>query len=205
MPKLIYNNQVYDFRQLPAHGFPDEPALHQVSGIIKAWNSGQPYFKLSTSGTTGHPGRKVFSREQLVLSAKQTISAFNLNREDILFLCLSTEHVAGFMMVIRALAGQMDLMVEPASGLPLNVKPATPPSFASFVPQQIFNLLQLTTSGLESLNKMKAILVGGGVISSKLEALIQKVNTPVYHTYGMTETLTHVATRRINGNNSPNA
>ncbi len=67
------------------------------------------------------------------------------------------------------------------------------------VPLQLQTLLDGPPGTLDRLNAMQAILVGGGPVSAALEASVKTLAAPIYHTYGMTETVTHIALRRLNG------
>jgi O-succinylbenzoic acid--CoA ligase len=49
------------------------------------------------------------------------------------------------------------------------------------------------------LNKMRAILVGGAGVEPSLLREVEQLKVPVYLTYGMTETASHMALRRLNG------
>jgi len=69
--------------------------------------------------------------------------------------------------------------------------------FAAFVPLQMSAML--AAGRAPRLNKMRAILVGGAGVAPSLLHQIEQLTVPVYLTYGMTETASHMALRRLNG------
>ncbi|MFC2114141.1 AMP-binding protein [Bacteroidota bacterium] len=144
-----------------------------------------------------------FTRDQLVKSAQQTVDAFGLEKGDTLLNCLSTNHAAGFMMVIRALAFKMNLLlVNPKSDPFQDLETDTKLDFAAFVPYQLTSILTGGPANKHILDNMKAVILGGGPVSPSLETQCHELKCPVYHTYGMTETLTHVALRDVKANSS---
>lgn len=197
---IIYvNNKDYDlhsFLQLSSA----EDHIISLKKIIYDWFS-KDHFTLKTSGSTGQPKDFSFSKEQLIFSANQTISFFELKEHDNLHLCLSPEHTAGFMMVIRALVGNMNLVVEKPSSDPSFV-PNLKIDFSAFVPFQVENLLSDPLK-VNTLNDMKSFIIGGGTVSDRLISRLHPVRTSVYNTFGMTETLTHIAVRRLNPDPDP--
>lgn len=161
---------------------------------------------LQTSGSTGTPKPITLSRTQLEASARLTGQTFGLAPGDRALVCLNTAYIAGVMMLVRGEVLGLELtLVEPSANPLHTFDPArTRFAFAAFVPLQVQTILaDLNPSGqpkaLPILNGMKAILVGGAATSPSLEAALQLVDAPVYGTYGMTETVSHIAIRRLNG------
>jgi O-succinylbenzoic acid--CoA ligase len=191
MTKIFFQNSIYSVSEFLEFKTKNQ-FLNGIKNVINQWKT-EDRFSLFTSGSTGKPKQIFFERKQLIFSAQQTINAFNLEKGDKLHLCLSTEHAAGFMMVIRALLGNMNLVIEESSSYPKDLENL---DFSAFVPMQIQNILK--NEGAERLNKLKTIIIGGGALSDSLTQEIQKIRIPVYSTYGMTETLTHIAIRRLN-------
>jgi o-succinylbenzoate---CoA ligase len=171
-----------------------------VATLIDAWMKGQKNFEIMTSGSTGKPKPIVFTREQCIKSAEQTIRAFGLIKGDNFLCCLDISYVAGFMMIIRALVAGANIYLTKAERNPF-LKTATNVKFdfAAFGPYQIQSIIEETPENIVRLDDMKAIIIGGGAISASNKELFQQIQSPLYHTYGMTETLTHVALKRING------
>lgn len=173
-----------------------ELELQIAENLKKTWFGGQESFELMTSGSTGKPKKIVINRSEIIKSAKLTAQTFGLKKGDHLFCCLSPLHVAGFMMVMRALVLETQLTIVQPSSHPLRALPEDIQiDFAAFVPIQ---LIELNEKEINILNKMKSIIVGGGEVMPNLFKTIKSIKTPVYQTYGMTETLTHIAIRQLN-------
>jgi len=159
------------------------------------WLRGNSQFEQLTSGSTGSPKTISVHREQMTASAQMTIEALGLNQHDSSLLCLSAEYIGGKMMVVRSLLGNMDLVITRPTSNPLPYLPFMP-TFAAFVPLQMQTLLEEETS--KQLNRMKAIIIGGAPVSNLLEEQIfANLTIPVYSTYGMTETVSHIALRKL--------
>lgn len=188
-PKNIYYDKVLKFKE--------------------AWDSGQQSFTIHTSGSTGIPKPITFTRLQLIESAYLTAKTFDLQEGDTAFCCLSVDYIAGMMMLVRAFEIGMDLMIVEPSSDPFSgaekhlylLNSNRGKNFFAFVPLQIQTILEESDRFLDTLNSAKGIIIGGAGISESVHEQIQKIYAPVYATYGMTETLTHIAIKRINGLN----
>ncbi len=189
--------------------------------FCKKWITGTKSFVFQTSGSTGTPKQITLTRKQMEASAKATISYLSLHTNQtvftnqIAFICINTNYIGGIMMIVRALMTNMLMVIVPPSANPLKnnhlelipeiISPKTGfnihLNFAAFVPLQLQKILTENTT-LDSnkfiLNNMKAILVGGASLSETQENLFKTISAPVYQTYGMTETASHIALRRIN-------
>ena len=143
---------------------------------------------VQTSGSTGKPKIIQLQKEQMINSALATREYFNLQENTTALLCLSPDFIAGKMMFVRALTlgWQLDV-VSPTS----KVKIEKEYSFSAMVPMQVQN-------SLNDLHKIKKLIVGGGVVSEGLKKQLQNIKTQVFATYGMTETITHVAIKKVN-------
>lgn len=171
----------------------------KIARLIKNWYEGDLLFRIYSSGSTGQPRLLTFSREQLMDSAGQTISFFNLQENDNLLLCLPPDKIAGFMMIIRALTGGMNLILTEPSSNPLkNISGFPDLDFVAFVPHQLQRVITENPENLKLLKHAKGVIIGGVSINNIQEELFQSLPFPVYETYGMTETLTHIALRKIN-------
>lgn len=174
--------------------------------FLTLWRSGNQQFTLQTSGSTGTPKAIVLTRAQMEASAQLTGQTFGLQPGDRALVCLNTAYIAGVMMLVRGEVLGLNLTIVSPAGNPLaGFDPATTQfEFSAFVPLQLQTILAETGLGgkpvsLPILNRMKAILVGGAATSAALENSLQVIESPVYATYGMTETVSHVAIRRLNG------
>lgn len=143
---------------------------------------------VQTSGSTGKPKEIKLKKAFMVNSALATGTYFNLKENTTALLCLSPDYIAGKMMFVRALTlgWQLDV-VAPTS----EVKITKMYDFCAMVPMQLQN-------SLTEINKVKTLIVGGGVVSKELEVQLQKLSTQIFATYGMTETITHIAVKRLN-------
>ena len=167
------------------------PIFQEVNQFISEWMNGNDEMMLQTSGSTGTPKPITVKKDWMKNSARLTGRTFGLKEGDSALLCMPMKYVAGKMMVVRALELELDLkVVEPCSNPLKNIN--EPINFAAMVPLQLEN-------SLKDLAKVKKLIVGGGQVNSKLEEKLQSVSTHVYETYGMTETLTHVAIKPLNG------
>ena len=165
--------------------------------FILEWISDAPNIQLKTSGSTGQPQIIQIEKEKLVKSALLTGDFFNLQKKDKALLCLPVDFIAGKMMIVRAFVLGLDLIpVNPSSNPLVNIDETF--DFAAMTPMQVQSILDVE-GGHKKLNRIKTLIVGGGEISSLLLSEIRQLKNNTYHTYGMTETLTHVAVRRLNG------
>jgi len=166
------------------------------------WLSGQKQFSVQTSGSTGEPKSVVLTRQQMAASARMTGEALSLNKGDHALASLSPDHIAGLMMLVRGFELDLNVTVVEPAGNPFasfDLESAEHFDFAAFVPLQLQTILNSGETHLAVLNKMKAILVGGAQVSAALEKAIELVKAPVYQTFGMTETVSHIALRKLNG------
>jgi O-succinylbenzoic acid--CoA ligase len=172
--------------------------LHTLR-FCRQWLAGQASFVLNTSGSTSRPKAIALTRAQMSASARLTGQALGLQAGDKALVCLSTEYIAGIMMLVRGLELGLALTVSTPIRNPLLGFPDdTVFDFAAFVPLQLQEILT-TTPAKKILNRMRAALVGGAPINEDLLRQIKALDAPVYHTYGMTETVSHIALRRLNG------
>lgn len=173
------------------------PFLHKLSLFLKEWYSPSPVLTLHTSGSTGKPKEIIVRKDQMLQSAAITCDYLGLKTGDTALLCLSLEYIAGKMMVVRALYGGLNLLVTDTSGHPL-VEDRQQIDFAAMVPLQVYNSLQRKEEK-ERLIKIGRLIIGGGAIDSQLEKALKVFPNAIYSTYGMTETVSHIALRRISG------
>jgi o-succinylbenzoate---CoA ligase len=177
------------------------PYKTQAASFSQAWQSGQTEFTLHTSGSTGTPKPIRLTRAQMQASAELTGRTFGLNPGDSALCCLNIAYVAGTMMLVRAMTLDLKLTLVEPTGNPLASfdSNTTHFDFLAFVPLQLQAILEQTPEKTAILNRAKAILLGGAATSPAQEAQLQVIEAPVYATYGMTETVSHVAIRRLNG------
>lgn len=169
--------------------------------FLTSWLTGGEEIIVKTSGSTGEP--KLFSipKTAMIASAEASGTFLNLKAGDTALLCLSASTIAGMMMVVRSMVLKLNLILIPPDGKPCkNIDPEIKTDFAAMVPAQVFNCMS-DDKGRAYLSNIQKLIIGGGEISAKLEQQLQDLPNAVYATYGMTETITHVAMRRVNGKN----
>ena len=162
--------------------------------------SSSPLIEVKTSGSTGTPKRMLVEKSRMRASAKMTCDFLNLKEDDTALLCMPLDYIAGKMMVVRTLERGLKLIDIPPSGHPfadISLQ-QNPPTFAAIVPLQLYNTL-LVEKEREALSKTKQVIVGGGAISEEVEKQIRTFPNAIWSTYGMTETLSHIAMRRLSG------
>ena len=205
---LILNNRKHHYDQIVSDDFDRSqlsPFELSTLEFCRDWLKGQGHFQLTTSGSTGKPKPIQVSRSQMKASAAMTIEKLGLEPEDHILVGMNTAYIAGKMMLVRGLEGGMAMTIVTPATNPFNTLPPTVRfAFTALVPLQIKTILEGPPEHRAILNAMKAIIIGGGPVSSTLEEELQKVKAPVYSTYAMTETVSHIAMRRLNGSNKSN-
>ena len=154
------------------------------------WLDDKETILLTTSGTTGVPKVISVKKESMVHSAIATGNFFNLHPQDKALLCLPARYIAGKMMIVRSmmLGLELDIMV-PSSHLD-DLLPHKKYDFVAIVPLQAEN-------SLDKLHQFKKIIIGGAKVSDDLALKLKNIKSDIYETYGMTETITHIAAKKI--------
>ena len=155
-------------------------------------------FIITTSGSTGKPKPLEISRGQMLISARLTGKFLDLKAGEKSLIVLSTEYIAGMMMLVRGFVLDLEINIFDVSSNPLkDINDIY--DFSAFVPMQLYEIIKNTPDKINLLNSMKNIIIGGGIINYNLEKELVKLKSNIYHTYGMTETITHIALRKVNG------
>jgi O-succinylbenzoic acid--CoA ligase len=160
-----------------------------VGDFLLDWFDSKSYIEMQTSGSTGIPKIIKVDKQSMVNSALATGDFFDLKPGDRALQCLPVKYVAGKMMLIRSIILGLDLDYVAPSSHPMENNDEDY-DFAAMVPLQAKN-------SLEELKRVKKLIVGGSLISPSLEKELMKLSTNVYETYGMTETVTHIAAKRV--------
>lgn len=168
-----------------------------LSEFLEEWNNPSETVLVQTSGSTGAPKPMLVEKSRMLASARRTNDFLGLREGDTALLCMSLDYIAGKMMVVRALERHLHLITVSPSGHPLsglmdNI------SFAAMVPMQVYNSLQVPEER-ERLQQIRYLIIGGGAIDDALAAELKRFPNAVWSTYGMTETLSHIALRRLSG------
>lgn len=166
----------------------------EIYSFLKSFLSPDEHFEVHTSGSTGIPKLISIPKKYMRASARKTIGALNLKKDDKALLCLSTDKIGGIMMLVRWLEGELDLYPEGVSSNPLtNTNGGY--DFGAMVPLQV-------QQSIGDLNRVKKLIIGGAPIDPSLERELSNLTNEVYHTYGMTETISHVALKRVNSSSA---
>lgn len=165
--------------------------------FLKDWFSDSTTLKVQTSGSTGTPKELLIEKAKMIQSAQLTCSFLNLQKGDSALLCMPLNYIAGKMVIVRALVAGLDLYPVTPTGNPLKDRDREF-TFAAMIPLQVFNSLQ---SNIEKgrLSGIKNLIIGGGSVDPQIEKAVKNFPNRVYSTYGMTETLSHIALRPLNG------
>ena len=180
-----------------------------LEDFLSEWNNDSDRVLVHTSGSTGKPKPMMVEKKRMLNSARITCDFLGLKPGDSALLCMSLDYIAGKMVVVRSIERHLHLISVSPSGHPLkdiDLKDANGKdvngeiTFAAMVPMQVYNTLQVPEER-ERLTHIRHLIIGGGAIDASLEKELQSLpgNIAIWSTYGMTETLSHIALRRING------
>ena len=194
-----------------------------LEAFLEEWNNPSETLLVHTSGSTGTPKPMLVEKRRMLASARCTNDFLGLQPGDTALLCMSLDFIAGKMMVVRALERNLHLASVEPSGHPLaavtqgdcplceqrselhrdcplcvTLNDQTSLDFAAMVPLQVYNSLQVPTER-ERLMQIRHLIIGGGAIDDALADQLKDFPNAVWSTYGMTETLSHIALRRLSG------
>ena len=199
--RLLLEGKEYapeDISRLVAEGAGNcPPALWDLYLFLNEWFDASPVITVHTSGSTGVPKELVVRKDRMMQSARLTCEFLNLQAGDTALLCMNLRYIGAMMMVVRSLVAGLNLVVRPASGHPLS-DVEVPLKFAAMVPLQVYNTLRVPAER-KRLEHTDILIIGGGAVDDSLEAELKTIPIAAYSTYGMTETLSHIALRRLNG------
>ena len=170
-----------------------------LEDFLSEWNNDSDRVLVHTSGSTGKPKPMMVEKKRMLNSARITCDFLGLKPGDSALLCMSLDYIAGKMVVVRSIERHLHLISVPPSGHPLKDVDEEI-TFAAMVPMQVYNTLQVPEER-ERLSRIRHLIIGGGAIDAALEQELQSLpsDIAIWSTYGMTETLSHIALRRING------
>ena len=168
--------------------------------FLAEWRNGDERLLVHTSGSTGKPKPLWVEKQRMEASARMTCDFLGLQEGDSALLCLPLDYIAGKMVVVRSQVRNLQLIAVEPTGHPLSTLSASnfPLSFAAMVPMQVWNSLQVPEER-ERLRQIRHLIIGGGAVDDALAEELKDFPHAVWSTYGMTETLSHIALRRLNG------
>ncbi len=158
--------------------------------FLQNWFDSTETVQLKTSGSTGAPKTISLVKTHMKASAKATGAFFSLGEGTKALICLSASYIAGKMMFVRAMELGWHIEVKAANCKPL-IESNSTYDFAAMVPLQVQN-------NFAQLHQIKKVLIGGAPVSPSLYSELQKLETLCYASYGMTETASHIAIKKLN-------
>ncbi|HEY0653835.1 MAG TPA: AMP-binding protein [Chryseosolibacter sp.] len=166
--------------------------------FIRAWFSPEQSFEISTSGSTGAPKKIIVTRDQMIASASATAHALRLQKGNSCLICIDTKYIGGRMMLVRAFTTGLQIYaVDPSANPFEKLPPGQCVNFAAFVPYQVEHILASSNPSL--LLRVEKAIIGGAPINQHTVDALGQFTTDFYATYGMTETISHVALQKLNG------
>lgn len=171
-----------------------------LSEFIDEWNNPCDKVLVHTSGSTGKPKPMMVEKKRMLASARITCDFLGLKPGDSALLCMPLDYIAGKMVVVRSIERRLKLIDVKPSGHPLRDIPEIP-TFAAMVPMQVYNSMQVPEE-LEKLKAIRHLIIGGGAIDKDMAQQLRTFPNAVWSTYGMTETLSHIALRRLSGSDA---
>lgn len=169
-----------------------DPTIHWQKNILdfwQEWTQEKDHIVAQTSGSTGSPKEIKLPKSAMKMSARLTGKFFDLTPGKTALLCLPIEFIAGKMMLVRAIELRLKLIcIEPKSHINADEIPSI--DFAPMTPMQV-------EKSITALNKIQTLLIGGAPLSDPLRKVLLQKNTHCFESYGMTETITHIALKEI--------
>ncbi len=191
----IHSIMFYDFENIEY--------LKQIALFIERFFDKNDTISLKTSGSTSKAKEIIVKKKAMILSASRTIRFLGLKKDDKSLLCLPSKYIGGQMMIVRALLANMSLYaVEPSLNPLIEAsKYSDRFDFIALTPMQVAKIIE-NDFERDILAKSKNIIIGGAAIDKSIEDKLKNFDNKIYSTYAMTETLSHIAMRQLNGENS---
>lgn len=193
-PSFKINNVSYSFETLKkfANGYIKNglPFEKVIGEFLKDWLDTNSFLQVKTSGSTGKPKTITLSKQAMVYSALATGEFFSLKPGDLALHGLPSQYIAGKMMLVRAMVLGLEIELVKPTATPI-INSEKKYAFCAMVPLQL-------TNTIANVNSIKTIIVGGAPVSNFLKKRIKNMKTNVFETYGMTETITHIAVKKLN-------
>lgn len=173
---------------------------NDLKEIVVGWRETKS-ITIQTSGSTGEPKTIVLPKNVVQWSAHQSKKALKLSDEEKVLLCIPITKIGGRMLLVRSMIFKWELQIQEASANPLlDIPNEHTFTFVSLVPYQVSSILADPES-TEKLKRFKTILIGGAglsrVLENELQSFLSSCKSRVFHSYGMTETASHVALRNV--------
>lgn len=164
------------------------------ASFLKQWFSKGATIEVQTSGSTGTPKKILLSKESMRASAQLTLQYFGLKSGDTILQCLPSQFIAGKMIWVRSIIGDLKVIVTKPSANPIkDLRQSI--KFAAMTPHQVATVL---VESPEKFDFIETLIIGGAPVSEVLLKQLQSLKTNCFATYGMTETITHIAVKQLN-------
>ena len=168
----------------------DEDYVRALGTFLLDWFNDKDYVFVYTSGSTGTPKKIKLRKTHMYNSAMATGSYFDLPEKTRALLCLSSDYIAGKMMLVRAMVLGWEIdVISPRQEAIQHIKKQY--DFSAMVPLQV-------KENLDKIHLIKKLIIGGAAVDQYLEKELKEIPTICYATYGMTETVTHIAVKKLN-------
>lgn len=168
---------------------------NDIDSFFKKWFDGSEFMEFSTSGSTGTPKRIFAKKSYMRVSALNTINFLGLQEGNTALLCLPVDYISGSMMLVRSLVGNLELYATNPSLNPF-CNSSIPFDFVAMTTSQVVKTLENSRES-ELFRCSRNIIIGGSALDKSLEHKLKNIDTNIYSTYGMTETLSHIALRKL--------
>jgi O-succinylbenzoic acid--CoA ligase len=201
--RFVINNKYIDLQdyKLLKEFVPEFQICRSIILLLDKWfDDSTDSIQFQTSGSTGVPKTISHFKSSMIVSAQITQKAFGFNNGDSALLCLPANYISGFMMLVRSIVADLDLYISDLSTNPLNKVDWNSIDKINFAPMTPMQFEYLYTHNKESLPKFGTILLGGAQVNDLQQKYIQSVDANVYIGYGMTESITHLALKKLNHN-----
>lgn len=179
-----------------------QPWERRIFSFISNWlNPSVASIQVFTSGSTGSPKSIFHYKKDMQCSAELTCKTLTLQKGNTALLCLPADKISGMMMIVRCLIAKMNMYAIRPSAEPLNSLPGRLKiDFAAFTPMQISGIRNYATVR-EKFSNINKVILGGEGIQPDLLQILEGFNNQVYATFGMTETISHIALKKVSGIN----
>lgn len=188
-----------------------EPWQQEIADFLEQWCDDRNFVEVKTSGSTGEPKLIQMPKQTMLRSAQMTNAFFGLNDTSLALLCLPASYIAGKMMLVRAIAGRYTLIAVQPSSNPFETISSEMASFNThknspedeMLPQIDFTAITpyqlIHSSGHLPAQPVKNLIIGGSPVTPAMEEMVKDWPIAIYETFGMTETASHIALRKVNG------
>lgn len=197
-PRIWINGRNVNVEKIVSEAVTPQSAFEETTfAFIRSWLSGETQYTLTTSGSTGVPKKITITREQMITSAVRTAAKIGVEKNMTALICLDTQFIGGKMMLARSLFfGLRILAVDPCANPLIKIPVDKWVQFTALVPYQVTSILESKHPHL--LNNLESVLIGGAPLHPRDIARLQNFQCACYETYGMTETISHIALKLVN-------